>query len=69
MANCSDPADYSSDETTSYPFSWWLPGEGVQRGTILWRDGDPSTPMYPAIGIVNVRKCCDYYAMDIVLAM
>lgn len=45
----SDPADYSTSETDSYPSSWWLPGEGVQRGTINWRDGDPSTPMYPAL--------------------
>lgn len=54
----SDPADYSTSEpdtVPTYPGSWWLPGEGVQRGTINWRDGDPSTPMYPAVdGVYRV---------------
>lgn len=54
----SDPADYSNSDTNSlanYPNSWWLPGEGVQRGTINWKDGDPSTPMYPALeGVFRV---------------
>lgn len=54
----SDPADYSSSDTdtvANYPGSWWLPGEGIQRGTINWRDGDPSTPMYPALdGVYRV---------------
>merc|ERR550534_1365004 len=45
----SDPEDYSDPNTEAYPKSWFLPGEGVQRGTIVWRDGDSSTPMYPAI--------------------
>jgi PA domain len=50
----SDPADYAVDGITSvYPDSWWLPGTGVQRGTIKKSDGglgDPLTPMYPATG-------------------
>ena len=46
----SDPVDYSSLEEEKHPFSWFLPGDGVQRGTIVWRDGDPSTPLYPALG-------------------
>ncbi|XP_065560263.1 N-acetylated-alpha-linked acidic dipeptidase 2-like isoform X1 [Artemia franciscana] len=47
----SDPQDYAGEngQTSPYPNSWWLPGEGLQRGTIMWHDGDPSTPMYPAI--------------------
>ena len=49
LMNHSDPADYSDMETEQYPYSWFLPGEGVQRGTVVWRDGDSSTPMYPAL--------------------
>jgi len=45
----SDPADYSDPEGEKYPNSYYLPGEGVQRGTIVWKDGDSSTPMYPAL--------------------
>lgn len=45
----SDPADYSVDtDEPAYPDSWWLPGTGVQRGTVLLGDGDPLTPGYPA---------------------
>ena len=51
----SDPADYSSVDpgVGTYPASWWLPGDGIQRGTIGWKDGDPSTPMYPALDGVH----------------
>lgn len=53
----SDPADYSDMETEQYPYSWFLPGEGVQRGTVVWRDGDSSTPMYPALpGAHRIRE-------------
>ncbi|XP_065560266.1 N-acetylated-alpha-linked acidic dipeptidase 2-like isoform X2 [Artemia franciscana] len=47
----SDPQNYAGDngQASPYPNSWWLPGEGMQRGSIVWHDGDPSTPMYPAI--------------------
>ena len=50
----SDPSDYHPDlgneaGEAPYPHSWWLPGSGIQRGTIEWVDGDQSTPMYPAI--------------------
>jgi len=49
-----DPSDYAVDgANTVYPDSWWLPGTGVQRGTVKKSDGglgDPLTPMYPAIG-------------------
>ena len=46
-----DPEDYSDDGIQDvYPDSWWLPGEGVQRGTVFKYDGDPLTQGYPAIG-------------------
>ncbi|XP_076052374.1 putative N-acetylated-alpha-linked acidic dipeptidase [Oratosquilla oratoria] len=47
-----DPSDYHPDAelgAPSYPKSIWLPGSGIQRGSILWHDGDPTTPNYPAI--------------------
>lgn len=47
----SDPADYSeSGNEAVFPDSWWLPGTGVQRGTVMMGDGDPLTPGYPAVG-------------------
>ena len=48
-----DPYDYSSpSDNSSYPDSWWLPGTGVQRGTIKPSNlvGDPTTPLYPSLG-------------------
>ncbi|XP_023932658.1 N-acetylated-alpha-linked acidic dipeptidase 2-like [Lingula anatina] len=46
----SDPADYAIDgETSVYPDSWWLPGTGVQRGTVYNGEGDPSTVGYPSL--------------------
>ena len=47
----SDPADYHPDLETKdpHPSAWWLPESGVQRGSLLVHDGDPSTPGYPAI--------------------
>ena len=45
-----DPADYASNGMqTTFPHSWWLPGTGVQRGTVVL-EGDPLTPGYPATG-------------------
>lgn len=45
----SDPADYSIDVNDPvYPDSWWLPGTGVQRGTVMVGKGDPLTPGYPS---------------------
>ncbi|KAK7085302.1 hypothetical protein SK128_005678 [Halocaridina rubra] len=47
-----DPSDYHPDSDSggpSYPNSYWLPGSGIQRGSIMWRDGDPTTPFYPSI--------------------
>ncbi len=49
----SDPQDYSMDGVTEfYPDSEFLPGTGVQRGTVKDAGGigDPLTPGYPATG-------------------
>lgn len=44
-----DPADFAIHGTrTVYPDSWWLPGTGVQRGSLKLSLGDPLTPLYPA---------------------
>ena len=51
----SDPADYAVGGISSvYPDSWWLPGYGVQRGSlyITGVGGDPLTPGYPSLGKV-----------------
>jgi hypothetical protein len=32
-----------------YPNSFWLPGTGVQRGTLSLSDGDPLTPNWPSV--------------------
>lgn len=43
-----DPADFNINSfNNTYPHSWWLPPEGVQRGTV-GTDGDYLTPLYPA---------------------
>ena len=47
----SDPADYTNGNTSQvYPYDWWLPPSGAQRGTVYVGDGDPETPGYPSIG-------------------
>jgi N-acetylated-alpha-linked acidic dipeptidase len=33
-----------------YPSGEFLPNDGVQRGSIIVRDGDPLTPNYPSTG-------------------
>ncbi|XP_022097951.1 N-acetylated-alpha-linked acidic dipeptidase 2-like [Acanthaster planci] len=49
----SDPADFAVDGISSvYPDSWWLPGSGVQRGSLAVQQGlggDPLTPGYPSL--------------------
>ena len=47
-----DPSDYHVDIDTvkAYPHSYWLPGHGIQRGSIVIHDGDPTTHNYPGIG-------------------
>lgn len=34
-----------------YPNGEFLPKEGVQRGTLLIGNGDPTTPNYPSTGL------------------
>lgn len=52
----SDPKDKAQEgRNFTYPDSWWLPGMGVESGSLYVVDGDPLTPSYPAIGsILNV---------------
>ena len=45
----SDPEDYSPSSVT-YPKSWYLPEDGVQRGTVLKVRGDPLSNGYPSLG-------------------
>ena len=47
-----DPSDYGPPEgVKAFPETWWLPGSGLQRGTILISSsGDPLTPEYPSTG-------------------
>lgn len=54
----SDPKDYLVNEDGDvYPNSWWLPGTGVQRGTIFTGpDGDPLTPGYPSTSLSFISK-------------
>ncbi|KAJ7371543.1 hypothetical protein OS493_024883 [Desmophyllum pertusum] len=41
----------------TFPKTWWLPGTGTQRGSIGFADGDPLTPLLPAIdGIYRITK-------------
>ncbi|XP_045115125.1 putative N-acetylated-alpha-linked acidic dipeptidase isoform X2 [Portunus trituberculatus] len=47
-----DPRDYHPEWQSggaAYPNSFWLPGSGIQRGSIVWHDGDPTTPGYPSL--------------------
>ncbi len=48
-----DPANYASGDST-YPKSWWMPPDGVQRGTVMDGEGDPLTPGYPSTGEVYI---------------
>ncbi|RUS84604.1 hypothetical protein EGW08_007631 [Elysia chlorotica] len=46
-----DPADYAGGTYGDYrvaPEAWWMPPDGVQRGTIFTGFSDPLTPDYPA---------------------
>ncbi|XP_029645786.1 N-acetylated-alpha-linked acidic dipeptidase 2 isoform X3 [Octopus sinensis] len=56
-----DPADFNIGENKTYPDTWWLPEQAVQRGTV-GGDGDYLTPLYPAtedayrISLAEARK-------------
>ncbi len=48
----SDPAEAAQEGTEPehvYPASFWLPGTGVQRGSLALADGDPLTPNWPSV--------------------
>ena len=49
----SDPDTYAPTGVF-YPDSWYLPPDGVQRGTLLRMRGDPLTRGYPSIGKDNL---------------
>ncbi|XP_057316973.1 N-acetylated-alpha-linked acidic dipeptidase 2-like [Hydractinia symbiolongicarpus] len=52
----SDPAEYSVG-SIKYPQTWWLPPDGVQRGTISLLGADPQTLGAPAIdGIYRLNE-------------
>ncbi|KAG7155531.1 Glutamate carboxypeptidase 2-like 4 [Homarus americanus] len=43
----SDPGDVAQEGVADddvYPYTWWLPGTGMQRGTTYMGSGDPLTP-------------------------
>lgn len=44
----SDPADDGYARGDVYPVGPMRPAQGVQRGSVMNRDGDPSTPGYPS---------------------
>ncbi|KAK3712655.1 hypothetical protein RRG08_058558 [Elysia crispata] len=46
-----DPADYAGvryGDNRFAPEAWWMPPDGVQRGTVFTGFSDPLTPGYPA---------------------
>lgn len=47
----SDPLVYSPTGVW-YPDTWYLPPDGVMRGTLAQRRGDALTRGYPAIGMM-----------------
>jgi len=50
-----DPADFTVAREEVYPDGLYLPGTGVQRGTLWVDDGDPETPNYPSIRMYSVE--------------
>ena len=59
----SDPEQYSP-YGKSYPDTWYLPKDGVQRGTVLRIRGDPLSNGYPALG-KNLILCNCIFIMYI----
>ncbi len=56
----SDPMDVAyegTDEDHVYPNTFWLPGTGMQRGSIYLEDGDPETPGWPSLpGVFRIPR-------------
>ena len=59
----SDPANYAMSglDPDVYPDSWFLPGSGVQRGSLNVA-GDVLTPGYPSISKIRFsgRPICEF---------
>jgi len=46
----SDPEDVAAEgQDNVYPDSFWLPGNGIARGSIILDNGDPETPTWPSL--------------------
>lgn len=48
----SDPEEVAANGTTKfdvYPYTFWLPESGIQRGTLAKDNGDPETPFWPSL--------------------
>uniref|UniRef100_H9GBB3 Peptidase M28 domain-containing protein n=1 Tax=Anolis carolinensis TaxID=28377 RepID=H9GBB3_ANOCA len=51
VAVYTDPADINDNKASAeetYPYSWYLPPSGVERGSYTTFFGDPLTPYFPA---------------------
>lgn len=46
----SDPRDYAPPDVGMYPNGPSLPPGGVQKGSLLRKEGDPLTPGVPSLG-------------------
>ncbi|KAL4221698.1 N-acetylated-alpha-linked acidic dipeptidase 2 [Mactra antiquata] len=59
----SDPADYSNNQSTVYPNSWWLPGWAIQLSHVRYHlHGDPLTPDYSSItGVHHKSEAKDHF--------
>lgn len=44
-----DVAVCGTDSENTYPNTWWMPPDAIQRGDIREEKGDPQTPGYPSI--------------------
>ena len=54
-----DPAQFAPEGTqNTFPYSWWLPDSGTQRGSSMCGagPGDPLTPGYPSIDGIYRNK-------------
>jgi len=48
----SDPAEvapFGTDPSQLYPNTMFIPGSGIQRGSIFMGDGDPLTPDWASV--------------------
>ena len=52
----SDPEDYAPSGVPVYPNGPSLPPGGVQRGSLMRKEGDPLTPEVPSIGKLSLLQ-------------